>query len=122
MAHDVDGSRLMFKFLNYIHSNVGKRLSAQSAQAFLQVALQEGRNLKEITLALDAKLSTVSRQLLDLGDSDRNGNPGYGLLDIRKDPLHAGVNRYYLSPRGRMVARDLAALALDHPTGTAEAS
>lgn len=108
----------LVRFLSYVQENLGTRLSAQSVQAFVLVAIKEGRNLAEITVALDAKLSTVSRQLLDLGLTDRNGNPGYGLIDIRKDPLHAGVNRYFLTARGRMVAKELAAIAKAQPQTT----
>jgi DNA-binding MarR family transcriptional regulator len=80
-------------------------IPSQVVQAFIAVALNEGKSLTEIAEAMGARISTASRQLLDLGDRNRRMEPGYHLIDRRQDPMNLRVNIYTLTPKGRMLAQ-----------------
>ena len=82
-------------------------ISTQALRAFLAVAREEGRTMDEIATAIGGKRSTVSRQLLDLAASDRNGNPGYGLIEVLPHPLIPCANSYFLTAKGRATVSEL---------------
>jgi DNA-binding MarR family transcriptional regulator len=82
-------------------------VSSQLIQAFLAVALHEGQTLTEIADSLGANLSTASRQLLDLGDRNRKREPGYGLVEVVADPMNLRINRYSLTPKGKLIIREI---------------
>ncbi|HEY6336259.1 MAG TPA: hypothetical protein VI113_10280 [Alphaproteobacteria bacterium] len=73
----------------------------QVAQAFLLVALNEGASVKRLTQISGARLATMSRHLLDLGDFDRRLGPGLGLVAFRKSAMDLRQSEYTLTPRGR---------------------
>ncbi|MBV1690856.1 MarR family winged helix-turn-helix transcriptional regulator [Novosphingobium sp. G106] len=83
-------------------------MSALKASVFLKVALKEGQSIREIASAVDASPSTVSRLLLDMGQVDRNGDPGNGLIEVRRDPLNSTISRQFLTAKGRQLRQDIA--------------
>ena len=76
-------------------------------QAFVIVALGEGKSLTELAKDLGSSASTVSRHLLDLGERNRKMEPGYGLVDRRVDPMELRKNIYTLTPRGKLLAASI---------------
>jgi len=76
---------------------------------FLQVALNEGASLSELTERSGIKKATASRYLLDLSDKVRSGDSGYGLVLRSADPQELRRNQYSLSPLGRTIIKQLAA-------------
>jgi DNA-binding MarR family transcriptional regulator len=73
-------------------------------RAFLLVALEEGLGVTEYVKKSGVSQSVMSRHLSDLGDKDRSGGPGYGLLTIRMDPLNLRRHQVMLTDKGRALA------------------
>lgn len=85
-------------------------VSAQVLQAFLAVALHEGRSVGEIADHLGVNISTASRQLLDLADRNRKREPGFRLIKAHEDYMNLRLTRYRLTQRGKLLADSMAEL------------
>ena len=99
--------RKLYRALRIVRTAIDPLVPTQMVQAFLAVALTEGHTLTEIAEVLGTNISTASRQLLDLGERNRRMEPGYQLVESRADPMNLRTNRYTLSPKGRMLAKEL---------------
>lgn len=75
--------------------------------AFLTVAENEGKSLSDLVKISKIKQSTMSRYLLDLSDKTRTGSAGYGLIKRETDPAEFRRNMYSLTPRGRILVREI---------------
>src|SRR3546814_10232505 len=84
---------------------IGPTIPTQLVQTFVDVALNEGKSLGELAELVGSNASTVSRHLLDLGERNRRMEPGYGLVDRRVDPMELRKNSYFLTPKGKALAR-----------------
>lgn len=118
MAND-DGQEYLKRAARLVESmqrGMTRRMSALRATVFLKVALDEGQTVNGIARDLDAATSTVARHLLDMGEVDRNGGPGYRLVEVRKDPLHPLLLRYFLTAKGKELVADIAS-AVDGRAG-----
>ena len=78
-----------------------------AVMTFLAVALNEGSSLTELSTFMDMKKSTAGRYLLDLSTKTRSGDDGYGLVIREQDPAELRRNMYTLSPKGRVLLRDM---------------
>lgn len=105
--------RKLERALRQARTAIDPLVSTQLMQAFLAVALNEGKTLTEIAEQLGSNLSTASRQLLDLGDRNRKLEPGYMLVDRKVDPMNLRVNRYTLTPKGKLLYQELAQIMKD---------
>jgi DNA-binding MarR family transcriptional regulator len=85
----------------------------QMAASFLQVALNEGKSLRELCELSDTAQSTMSRHLLDLGERNRRLGPGLGLVIGKTDPVELRKKQFYLTPKGRVLLRSILALMED---------
>lgn len=94
--------------LRQVRASIDPLVPTQVVQAFLTVALNEGKTLTEIAEVLGTNVSTASRQLLDLGERNRKREPGYMLIEVQSDPMNLRINRYALTPKGRLLLRELA--------------
>lgn len=94
--------------LRQCRTAIDPTVPTQLVQALLAVHFNEGQTLTEIADNLGTNVSTASRQLLDLGERNRKGEPGYGLVDRKVDPMNLRVNRYALTPKGRLLVKELA--------------
>lgn len=94
--------------LSLVRTSFDASVSTQLVQAFLTVALNEGKTLTEIAGILGTNISTASRQLLDLGQRNRKMEQGYMLVDRQVDPMNLRINRYALTDKGRDLVRELA--------------
>lgn len=74
---------------------VGKLLS------LITVALKEGLTVDDYAKRADISPTTMSRHLLDLGEVDRNGKPGLGLVEGRINITNQRERIYGLTPKGR---------------------
>jgi DNA-binding MarR family transcriptional regulator len=75
--------------------------------ALFAVAQNEGSTVSDLTKKLGAKLSTTSRNLLSLGPMNRKRGDGFELVETRKDPKDMRRKRYYLTPKGNSVLRQI---------------
>lgn len=74
---------------------VGKVIS------LLTVALKEGLTVDDYAKRAGISPTTMSRHLLDLGEVDRNGAPGRGLVAGRTNITNQREKVYGLTPKGR---------------------
>jgi DNA-binding MarR family transcriptional regulator len=71
------------------------------ASTFLRVAMNEGCSLKDVVELSGKPQSTMSRYLLDLGERDRTGKPGHGLVAWRIAPEELRRKEYRLTAKGK---------------------
>lgn len=107
------GIKRLERALRQVRTAIDPTVPTQLVQAFLAVGLNEGQTLTDLAELLGTNISTASRQLLDLGERNRKMEPGYGLVDRKVDPMNLRVNRYTLTPKGRLLIRELAAIMKD---------
>lgn len=105
--------RRLERALRQVRTAIDPLVPTQVVQAFLAVAVNEGRTLTELAEALGTNVSTASRQLLDLGDRNRKMEDGYKLVDRQADPMNLRVNRYTLTPKGKLLIQELAEIMKD---------
>jgi DNA-binding MarR family transcriptional regulator len=114
MAKDQNVTEVSIKKLDralrQAQASIDPNVPTQMVRAFLTVGLNEGKTLSEIAEILGTNISTASRQLLDLGDRNRKMEPGYELINRQADPMNLRVNRYTLTPKGRHLFKELAAI------------
>lgn len=89
---------------------VSPTLPVQVAQSLVLVALNEGKSLNELATLSGSKQSTMSRHLLDLGDRNRNMEPGHGLVVRTIDPMDLRSTKFSLSEKGRLLLQDVVKL------------
>jgi DNA-binding MarR family transcriptional regulator len=75
---------------------------------FLLVANRPHRTVSELAKIADISLAKMSRQLADLGDVNRYGLPGLGLVERRFDLQDRRHMRHRLTPKGHALARQIA--------------
>lgn len=93
--------------LRELRTAIAPNVPTQVVQAFLAVALNEGKSLTDYASMLDTNVSTASRQMLDLGERNRKGEKGYMLVDRQVDSANLRVNRYFLTSKGRLLLTSL---------------
>jgi DNA-binding MarR family transcriptional regulator len=76
------------------------RIPLRCVQAFLAVALRPGQSVGDYARACRLSTSTMSRNLLDIGERNRTGEEGYGLVRGRENPNNRRECEYYLTERG----------------------
>lgn len=75
------------------------------ARTLFSVALNEGQNVSDHARSLDLPNSTVSRNLLDLGERDRHMKKGLGLVQAFNGPKHQRI--YALTKKGRRLMSEI---------------
>lgn len=73
----------------------------QYVTSFLLVALDEGQSVTEYARRAGVAQSVMTRHLLDLGESNRYREEGFGLIDSRPDPLDRRAHLAVLSQKGK---------------------
>lgn len=84
-----------------IHMPVGQLM------AFIVVALNEGKPMKELAKIADSNISTMSRQLIDLGSRNRRMEPGYMLIEQRQNPMNLRENQYSVTLKGNHLLKGI---------------
>lgn len=72
----------------------------QYVRAFLLVCLNEGTGVSQIGRLAHVSQSVASRHLLDLGEINRNGGPGFNLVVQEVDPSERRRHQVRLTPPG----------------------
>jgi DNA-binding MarR family transcriptional regulator len=75
---------------------------------FLLVAKRQDRTVGELAKAAGISLGTMSRQLADLGQTNRYGSPGLGLIEQRAELADRRYMRHRLTPKGHALVRQVA--------------
>ena len=76
-------------------------MPARCIQAFLYVAQHEGASVVEYAKRAGMSPTTMGRNLLDLGERDRKGDEGAGLVEGFDNILNRREKSYRLTPKGR---------------------
>lgn len=75
----------------------------QYVMAFLAVATDEGKGVKDYAEKLGVNQTTMSRHLLDIGPRNRNMEDGFNLVQYRASPFELRRHEYYLTAKGRQL-------------------
>ncbi|KQV84354.1 MarR family winged helix-turn-helix transcriptional regulator [Rhizobium sp. Root1220] len=84
----------------------------QTISVFLLIAMKPGISQRDLLKLLDLSQAGISRNVMALGEMNRHGKPGLGLIVQRKDPFDNRQVMLSLSPSGKaLVARVTAIVA-----------
>ena len=86
---------------------ISPTMSVQVAHTFLLVAQRQGESLTDLSKGSGFPLSTVSRNLLDLGARNRKREPGLGLVMTTVDDFELRKKKVSLTPKGQMLIKQL---------------
>lgn len=76
-------------------------IPARCVQAFFLVAQQEGLAINEYAKRGALSPITMSRNLIDMGERDRNHEEGPGLVESHENIMNRRETLYRLTPKGR---------------------
>jgi DNA-binding MarR family transcriptional regulator len=82
-------------------------LPARSLQAFLLVAEKEGDSVQDYAQRAEMSASTMSRNLLDIGERNRYNHPGHGLVIGRDHLANRRLREYHLTEKGRALIKTI---------------
>lgn len=105
-----DGERQALQRLYYALEEIkgiAAHMPVGQIMALLLVSLHENKPMKELASLADTNISTISRQLIDLGARNRRMEPGYGLIDQRQNPMNLRENRYTLTLKGNHLIKGI---------------
>lgn len=92
------------KVLGYLQE-VHPDISIEQIKTFLLVSQNEGLAGIEYARLAAIPQTTISRQLLDLGERNRKKEEGLGLVEARRDVQDYRRWLYRLTPRGRKLIK-----------------
>ena len=95
----------LFRAVKHFRAMMGPAVPSQVIQAFLAVALDEGRPLHEYATALGSNLSTVSRHFMDLSDRNRTKGEGHMMVLRQRNPMNEREVLMSLSGQGKLMRR-----------------
>jgi hypothetical protein len=75
-------------------------MTIQNFMTFLRVAASEGKGVTEYADEAQVYKTVMTRHLLDLGDRDRHGGDGLGLISQVRDRKDMRINRAWIAPKG----------------------
>lgn len=83
---------------------IDPEMPIQRAAIFMYVASHEHCTGRDIAAAMGVDLSTTNRNVRDLGDVNRRGKPGHGLVASRADDVDPRRMVFSLTPLGKRIA------------------
>jgi DNA-binding MarR family transcriptional regulator len=84
-------------------------IPARCVQAFFLVAEKEGLAVTEYAKRGELSPVTMSRNLIDMGERDRNHEEGPGLVESHENIMNRRETCYRLSPKGRALLASITA-------------
>lgn len=93
--------------LQAMQSKTSDNATLSLLQSFLTVCDNEGKGVVELSDIVGISRTTMSRHLLDLSESLRNGSDGYKLLIRTQDPSNMRSVAYVLSNKGKALRNQL---------------
>jgi DNA-binding MarR family transcriptional regulator len=85
-------------------------LPIQTISVFLIIAMKPGMYQRDLLKLLDISQAGVSRNVMALGELNRHGKPGLGLIFQRKDPFDNRQVMLNLTPSGKALAERLTSI------------
>jgi len=91
------------------------QMTPQMWSLFLEIARKPGLTQQELADRSDMSLSSISRNLMALGEFHRSGEPGMNIVEQIEDPIERRRKIAFLTVKGRTFAKKmLAALYPEH--------
>lgn len=87
-------------------------MPARCVQAYLLVAQKEGLTVTELAKKAELPVTTMSRNLLDMGDRNRYFEEGAGLVESKDNLFNRREKLYSLTPKGRALLASITKAAL----------
>jgi ubiquinone biosynthesis protein COQ9 len=87
--------------------SIRETMPARCIQAFLLVAEKEGLSVGEYAKRAGISPTTMSRNLLDISERDRNYEEGPALVEGKENVLNRREKLYSLTPKGRALLASL---------------
>lgn len=72
--------------------------------AYLLVGIDEGKGVADYAKKIDLSPTVMTRNLLDIGDRNRQREPGLGLITQERDLLDLRKHNATVTPKGRAIA------------------
>jgi DNA-binding MarR family transcriptional regulator len=91
-----------------VFRNIDKDMTLGSMVSLVQVSLNEGMSITELSRQTGDLLATTSRYVQALGDLRHDRKPGASLIDSHIDPLNFRKKVLRLTPSGRQRVNQLA--------------
>ena len=85
-------------------------LPIQTISVFLIIAMKPGISQRELLKLLDLSQAGMSRNVMALGEVNRHGKPGLGLIVQNKDPFDNRQVMLTLTASGKALAERVTAL------------
>ena len=85
-----------------------REMPANKVMTLMTVAIKEGLTVDDYAKRAGISPTTMSRHLLDLGDTDRNKKAGLGLVEGRVNITNQRERVYQLTPKGRSLVTKVA--------------
>jgi DNA-binding MarR family transcriptional regulator len=79
-----DAARTLFLALKPFR-DINPSMPLSYITAYLLVAMKEGKGVAEYASEIDISATVMTRNLLDIGDRNRNREAGYGLITQERD-------------------------------------
>ena len=76
--------------------------------AYLLVGLDEGKGVADYAKKIDLSPTVMTRNLLDIGDRNRQREPGLGLITSERDVFDLRKHNSSVTPKGKSVAHRVA--------------
>jgi DNA-binding MarR family transcriptional regulator len=76
--------------------------------AMLLVGMEEGKGVAEYAAKLNMSATVMTRNLLDIGDRNRQREEGYGLITQERDLFDLRKHNARVTPKGKALAHHVA--------------
>jgi DNA-binding MarR family transcriptional regulator len=80
---------------------INEAIAPQQIEILFEIASQPGLTQQELANRTGMALSSISRNLMALGEWNRSGKPGLSLVETADDPEERRRQIAFLSPKGR---------------------
>ena len=100
------GLRDLFRSIE-VFRELNAEMPMQTASMFLMVAMKPGVHQRDLPDLLGLSQSSISRNLQVLGNANRQGKPGLGLVEQRIGSLGGKTPELHLTQAGKAMARRL---------------
>jgi DNA-binding MarR family transcriptional regulator len=88
--------------------DISKSIPASGVAAFCFVAMREGKTISDHARMSGVSLTSMSRLIADMSDTNRYGGTGLGLIDQRADWNDRRQVVCSLTPKGKVLAHRVA--------------
>jgi DNA-binding MarR family transcriptional regulator len=86
--------------------------------AYLEVACDEGKGVADYASKVDVSPTVMTRNLLDIGDRNRQREEGYGLITQERDLFDLRKHNARITPKGQVNHQSLQARPADDAEGS----